>query len=211
MTEPKMTLEVLAELEHARKSYGARLPLAWQYDALLSLARKTLEQEAKPVPTLPDCANATGDVTDAEIADVEQLALDALAALKKQNASTAPIVRWFMWKDCRGVAVFLELLRRSRLKEWDFHREIAIGYWAEFDHSKLSGLRDGRCGESQPRDAERRRVVELERRDWAVRVLDAWALEQLSTGSPVGHHTIDVAHTDDATVAATRAELGECP
>jgi hypothetical protein len=97
-------------VERMKREHEAALP----YD--LAELEKNQESQSRPAANveLPDCANATGDVTDAEIAAVEQLARDALEAVNSQGASTAPIVRWFMWKDCRGVAVFLELLKRAQ-------------------------------------------------------------------------------------------------
>lgn len=52
-----------------------------------------------------------------------------------------------------------------------------------------------RCAPLQSDEA----MLALLRRDWAVRVLDAWAQQQL-IGSPVGHHTTDVAKADDGSV-----------
>jgi len=95
--------------------------------------------------TVPvDPAEATGDVTDAEIAAVEQLALDALAALHTSGGSTAPVVRWFQWKDNRGVAVFLELLRRVKAAEGSSrmakHQELAARASLEELESRTIGL-----------------------------------------------------------------------
>ena len=112
-----------------------------EFEAHVDILRQLLEQaEARGVQARPvearvspwdvlDPAEATGDVTDAEIAAVEQLALDALAAIRTAGGSTAPIVRWFQWKDNRGVAVFLELLRRVKAAEGSArmakHQELA--------------------------------------------------------------------------------------
>src|SRR6185295_13261389 len=86
----------------------------------------------------------TGDVTDAEIAAVEQLALDALAAIRTAGGSTAPIVRWFQWKDNRGVAVLLELLRRVEAAEGSArmakHQELAARASLEELESRTIGL-----------------------------------------------------------------------
>jgi hypothetical protein len=70
------------------------------------------------------------DVTSDEIAHVTKLAIDARQALLTPGDSSAPIVRWLMWQEGRGLAVALELLTRDeRLREL----ESALNFLCERD------------------------------------------------------------------------------
>ncbi len=109
---PRAPGEVLADgsdLHNPRCKYDYELAAAlWNNrTALLAAARRLLELERKALRV------TTRDVTDDEIEHVTKLAVDARNALLTPGGSSAPIVRWLMWQEDRGLAVALELLKRD--------------------------------------------------------------------------------------------------
>lgn len=75
---------------------------------LLKMARRLLGLKSKAI------RQSHRDVTDDEVAHVTQLAIDARNALLTPGGSSAPIVRWLMWQEDRGLAVALWLLTRNQ-------------------------------------------------------------------------------------------------
>ncbi len=111
-----LTLEELAELERlfavvARSMQDAatfRDACYLQSPALLAMARELVRLRAKALRV------THRDVTEDELAHVAGLAIDARNSLLTPGGSSAPIVRWLMWQEDRGLAVALELLTRNQ-------------------------------------------------------------------------------------------------
>ena len=104
-----LTLEELAKLarEYEADPEGYRMQVHSAV-ALLAMARELVRLRTRALRV------THRDVTEDELSHVAELAIDARNSLLTPGGSSAPVVRWLMWQEDRGLAVALELLTRNQ-------------------------------------------------------------------------------------------------